>query len=105
MTSKQSDRSHRNAWTKADIRRARQTPLKPVLEAMGYQLQPLRNGNYHLCRLDCDIVIKDHFWIDKDADASTRAGNAIDFLVQVEGMSFAQAMETLCEFSELPETS
>ena len=101
MTSKRSDTSRRSVaktdasrrpWTKTEIRRARQTPIKPVLEAMGYQLQPLRNGNYQLCRLATEIVVKDHYWVSKD-DGS--AGNAIDFLIEVEGMTFSQAMEQL----------
>jgi len=106
MTWKRSDTSRRSSWTKAEIRRARQTPLKPVLEALDYQLQPLRNGNYLLCRLATEtcrglapgpsrIVVKDNYWICKDNDS---AGNAIDFLVEVQGMSFSQAMHLLAAY-------
>jgi hypothetical protein len=79
-------------WKRSEIRAARQKPLKPVLEALGYQLEPLQSGNHQLCRLACHIVIKDHYWVNKE-DAS--AGNAIDFLVNVEGMTFNKAMELL----------
>ena len=87
-----SDVSRRSAWTKADIRRARQTPLKPVLEHLGYRLQPLPNGNYLLAGLSPQIVVKDHYWV--CADTGT-AGNAIDFLVRVKGASFNEAMRLL----------
>ena len=79
-------------WSLAQIRAARQTPLKPLVQALGYQLEPLHNGNYQLCRLAADIVIKDHYWINKQDGA---AGNAIDFLVRVEGMTFSEAMKLL----------
>ena len=108
MTSTRSDVSRRSVaktdlsrrpWTKAQIRQARHTPLVPILEALGYQLQPLKNGNYRLCRLATEIVVKDHYWVCKDhdtaADARKSSGNAIDFLVEVEGMTFSQAMDQL----------
>ena len=64
-----------------------------------YQLQPLKNGNYRLCRPATEIVVKDHYWVWKDHDTAAGArkssGNAIDFLVEVEGMTFSQAMEQL----------
>ena len=80
------------SWTKAEIRRARQMPLKPVLEELGYQLIAQRNGNYLVRHLLAEIVVKDHYWVCKE-DRS--AGNAIDFLVDVQGMSFSQAMDML----------
>lgn len=91
-------------WKRSEIRRARQIPLKPVLESMGYQLQPLRNGNYLLCRLTAEIVVKDHYWVCRDTELADcvrkTAGNAIDFLVEVECMSFSQAMDMLRPFIE-----
>lgn len=84
-------------WKRSEIRRARQTPLVPVLEALGHQLRPVKNGNYLLCRLATEIVVKDHYWLSKD-DGS--AGNAIDFMVEVEGMSFSQAMKQLLSHHE-----
>lgn len=96
-------------WKRSEIRQARQIPLKPVLESLGYQLQPLSNGNYLLCRLATEIVVKDHYWVCKDQDIASctgkTAGNAIDFLVEVEGMSFSQAMDLLLSFTAEPVSS
>ncbi|MFW6151927.1 MAG: hypothetical protein ACOC6C_03030 [Verrucomicrobiota bacterium] len=92
MTWKRSESSRRSSWTKAQIQAARRTRLKPMLEAMGYKAQPMKNGNYLLCRLAAEIVIKDHYWINKE-DGS--AGDAIDFLINVENMTFNEAMELL----------
>ena len=79
-------------WTKAEIRAARQTALKPVLEDLGYRLEPRNNDNYLVLGLPEEIVVKEHYWVCLD-DGS--AGNAIDFLVRVEGMTFKKAMELL----------
>lgn len=84
--------SRHSAWTKADIRRARQTPLKPVLERLGYRLNPIANDNYAVIGLARDIVVKDHYWVCADTG---EAGNAIDFLVRVKGVSFQEAMRLL----------
>jgi len=92
MIWKRSDMSRRSAWTKADIRRARRTPLKPVLEHLGYRLQPLQSGNYLIAGLSPEIVVKDHYWICTDTGS---AGNAIDFLVRVKKTSFNDAMSLL----------
>ena len=86
-------------WKRSDIRAARQTPLKPILEALGYELEPLSDGNYQLCRLAADIVVKEHYWVNKEDGT---AGNAIDFLINVQGMTFAQAMSLLRAGSEQP---
>ena len=92
MIWKRSDMSRRSAWTKADIRRARITPLKPVLEHLGYRLQPLQSGNYLIAGLSPEIVVKDHYWICTETGV---AGNAIDFLVRVKKTSFNDAMSLL----------
>ena len=79
-------------WNRADIRRARQIQLKPVLEQLGYRLQPRANGNYTIAGLANDIVIKDHYWNCPD---SGQAGNAIDFFVKIRGVTFNEAMTLL----------
>ena len=79
-------------WNRSDIRRARQTPLKPVLERLGYRLNPIANDNYVIIGLAQDIVVKGHYWVCTDSGA---AGNAIDFLVRVKGASFNEAMRLL----------
>ena len=94
MTWKRSDVSRRSSWTKAEIRRARRTPLKPVLEALGYRLQPRPNGNYILLGVAEEVVVKDHYWICTD---NGKAGNAIDFLIGQRGMSFSGAIEHLLQ--------
>ena len=89
---KSSEISCRNAWTKADIRNARQVILKPVLEALGYQLEHTVGDNYKVLRLPRDITIKAGYWICHDDGTS---GNAIDFVTKIDGKSFAQAMQIL----------
>ena len=79
-------------WNRSEIRRARQTPLKPVLERLGYRLNPIANDNYVVIGLPQDIVVKDHFWVCTDTGS---AGNAIDFFVRVKGTSFNDAMRLL----------
>ena len=79
-------------WNRSDIRRARQTPLKPVLERLGYRLNPTANDNYEVIGLTQDIVVKGHYWVCADTG---EAGNAIDFFVRVKGTPFNEAMRLL----------
>ena len=79
-------------WNRSDIRRARQTPLKPLIENLGYRLESRPNGNYAIAGLAPEVVVKDHYWVCPDTGA---AGNAIDFLVRVKGLSFNAAMNLL----------
>ena len=79
-------------WNRSEIRRARQTPLKPVLERLGYRLHPIANDNYVVLGFSQDIVVKDHYWVCADTGD---AGNAIDFFVQVLGLSFHDAMRQI----------
>jgi hypothetical protein len=77
---------------------------------MGYQLEPRKNGNYLLCRLAADIVIKDHYWINREHGSTAcaeqrRSGNAIDFMVEVENMTFSQAMKHLLAAADQPTRS
>ena len=93
------------SWTKADIRRARQIRLKPILEQLGYRLQPRPNDNYIIAGLANEIVVKDHYWHCPD---SGHAGNAIDFFVKVHGVTFNEAMTLLTQsagFTLTPEGS
>ena len=79
-------------WKRIEIRAARQTPLTPVLEGLGYRLEPRRDDNYLVVGLSEEIIAKDHYWVCTD-DGS--AGNAIDFLVNIQGMTFSEAMYLL----------
>ena len=95
MTWTRSDVSHRSTWTKADIRAARQTPLQPILEALGYRLEPRANDNYAITGQWCgEIVIKDHYW---NCPGTDLAGNAIDFLILIRGATFQEAMQQLTQ--------
>ena len=82
----------KNAWTKADIRNARQVILKPVLEALDYQLEHTIGDNYKVLGAPRDITIKAGYWICHDDGTS---GNAIDFMMIIDGKSFAQTMQIL----------
>ena len=82
----------RTTWTKADIRNARQVMLKPVLETLDYQLKHTGADNYKVLGVPYDITIKAGYWICHDDGTS---GNAIDFLIKIDGRSFAQAMQIL----------
>ena len=82
-------------WTHEDIRKARCAPLAPLLAARGLRLKPLANDNYEVVPGDgttTGLVIKHSFWIWPDRNI---AGNAIDYFVKVEGMTFNQAMQII----------
>lgn len=81
-------------WTRSQIRSARQRPIKPALETLGYRLRDRSDGNSEVLGLHADIVVKNHFWVRPDDGA---AGNAIDFFVAVLGMSFNDAMRLLAD--------
>ena len=87
--------SPRNKWTPQQIRTARRIQLKPLLEQLGYRLDPLDNGNWKVYGLPRQIVVKEHYWSNP---GNGTGGNAIDLLVQVMGMSFSETMELLQRF-------
>ena len=94
MTWTRSDLSRRS-WTKAEIRAARQAPLQPVLEQLGYRLEPRPNDNYAITGQRCgEIIIKDHYWT---CPGTELAGNAIDFLMRIRGATFHEAMQQLIQ--------
>jgi hypothetical protein len=82
-------------WTRSEIRAARQIPLQPVLEQLGYRLEPRPNDNYAISGQQCgEIVIKDHYW---NCPETGQAGNAIDFLMRIRGATFHEAMQQLTQ--------
>lgn len=82
-------------WTRSEIRAARQMPLQPVLERLGYRLEPRANDNYVITGQRCgEIIIKDHYW---NCPGTELAGNAIDFLMRIRGASFHEAMTQLTQ--------
>jgi len=81
-------------WKPSEIRQARQKPLKPILESLGYRLQPLKNGNYEVLMLLADVVIKENYWFCRHTGS---AGNTIDFFTVIKAMSFHQAMNIIMQ--------
>jgi hypothetical protein len=79
-------------WQRSEIRRARHVPLKSVLDNLGYRLEQINDGNYLVRDLPQEIVIKDHYWV---CTENGSAGNSIDFLVKIRGLSFNDAMSLL----------
>ena len=85
-----------------EIRRARQTNLVQYLMSKGYSLrrEPGKGENFRLVGYQGLIVQKNHFF---RFGGRNEKGNAIDFLVQIEGMTFLQAVEELlgCDVQEI----
>ena len=78
-------------WTREQIRAARLAPLAPILEKRGLQILPREAGNWILPAYP-GLILKDSYWRWPERNL---AGNAIDFHVQVLGMSFHDAMRHL----------
>ena len=78
-------------WSREQIRAARLVPLAPLLQNRGLQLVQQEAGNFILPAYP-GLIVKDSYWRWPESD---RAGNAIDFFVQVLGMSFHEAMRQL----------
>ena len=86
----------KNPWTKPQIRQARLVHLAPLLQRRGVRLQDLDHENYGVAVYN-DLMIKHHYW---RWPSRNLAGNAIDFFVQVEEMSFHEAMGILVQEPE-----
>lgn len=80
-------------WTREQIRVARVAPLVPLLEKRGLTLLETGGGNFHVTGHP-GLVVKDCYWRWPEYEL---AGNAIDFLMQVERLSFHDAM---CELTQ-----
>ncbi len=82
----------RNArWTRQQIRAARMAPLAPLLQKRGLPLIELSAGNFELAAYK-GLLLKDSYWRWPQRNL---AGNAIDFFVQVLGLSFNDAMRQI----------
>jgi hypothetical protein len=66
-------------------------PLLPLLQKRGLQSLEQAAGNFLLPAFP-GLIIKDSYWRWPQRD---RAGNTIDFFVQVLGLSFHQAMRQI----------
>jgi hypothetical protein len=78
-------------WTREQIRAARLAPLGPLLQQRGLQLLPREADNFILPAYP-GLIVKDSYWRWPERNL---AGNAIDFHVQVLGLSFHDAMRQL----------
>ena len=85
--------SPRPRWSREQIRAARMAPLLPLLQKRGLQLVELPAGNFELAAYK-GLLLKDSYW---RWPARNLAGNAIDFFVQVLGLSFNDAMRQILQ--------
>ena len=69
------------------------TPLIPGDQDLcNCRFEAINNGNYVVHGLLYEIVIKENYWVRAENDT---AGNSIDFLVKIKGMTFYKAMNML----------
>lgn len=86
--------SHRSQrWSGQQIRAARVAPLVPLLQKRGLQLIAAEAGNFILPAFP-GLIVKDSYWRWPQRNL---AGNAIDFHVQVLGLSFHEAMRHITQ--------
>jgi len=78
-------------WTREQIRAARLASLLPLLQQRGLQLVPREAGNFILPAYP-GLLVKDSYWRWPERNL---AGNAIDFHVQVLGLSLHDAMRQI----------
>jgi hypothetical protein len=78
-------------WTREQIRAARLVPLVPLLQQRGLRLIAQEAGNFILPAYP-GLIVKDSYWRWPERNL---AGNAIDFHVQVLGLSFHDAMRQI----------
>jgi hypothetical protein len=78
-------------WTREQIRCARQASLVPLLEKRGLRLIERTAGNFDLVDYP-GLILKESYWRWPEQDL---AGNSIDFLVEIFGLSFHDAMREI----------
>jgi|SRR5665213_3072966 len=78
-------------WSREQIRAARLAPLLPLLQQRGLQIIACEAGNFILPAY-LGLIVKDSYWRWPERNL---AGNAIDFHVQVLGLSFHDAMRQI----------
>jgi hypothetical protein len=87
--------SHRwpsaRTWTREQIRAARLASLVPLLQKRGLELLAREAGNFIVPAYP-GLILKDSYWRWPERNL---AGNAIDFCVQVLGLSFNDAMRLI----------
>jgi len=80
-----------NRWSREQIRAARMAPLAPLLQPRGLQLVERPADNFELAAYK-GLLLKDSYWRWPERNL---AGNAIDFFVQVLGLTFNDAMRQI----------
>jgi len=80
-------------WSREQIRAARLAPLVPLLQKRGLQLIAREADNFMVSAYP-GLIVKDSYWRWPERNL---AGNAIDFHVQVLGLSFHDAMRHLTQ--------
>ena len=80
-------------WSRAQIRAARKVRLEPLLLSRGCQLRRQFDGNTRLIGRD-DLIIREHYW---RSPSKGIGGNAIDFFMQIEDLSFQETMFVLID--------
>ena len=78
-------------WSREQIRTARLAPLVPLLQQRALQLSEQAAGNFLLPAYP-GLIVKDSYWRWPERNL---AGNAIDFFVQILGLSFHDAMRQI----------
>jgi len=78
-------------WTREQIRDARKAQLAPLIAKRGLALVELPADNFAVTAFP-GLIVKDSYWRWPERG---QAGNTIDFLVQVLGLSFHEAMKTI----------
>jgi|GEM_PF-530800 len=87
----QDHRPAASRWTRQQIRAARIAPLAPLLQKRGLQLIERPAGNFETAAFK-GLLLKDSYWRWPERNL---AGNAIDFFIQVLGLSFNDAMRQI----------
>lgn len=80
-------------WSREQIRAARLAPLVPLIQKRGLQLVVREADNFTLPAYP-GLILKDSYWRWPERNL---AGNAIDFHVQVLGLSFHDAMRHITQ--------
>jgi hypothetical protein len=78
-------------WTREQIRTARMANLVPLLQKRGLHPVACETGNYTVPAFP-GLILKESYWRWPERNL---AGNAIDFFVQVLGLSFHHAMRDI----------
>ena len=78
-------------WSREQIRAARMAPLAPLLQQRGLQLVERPADNFELAAYK-GLLLKDSYWRWPERNLAV---NAIDFFVQVLGLTFNDAMRQI----------